>query len=73
MFNSQNLKTIIMEISNFQSLLGFLLIVLLVLIPLNKEHRKNVTKSYKSLIPLYGIIKILAEWFKYKSKGRGKD
>lgn len=61
-----------MEISNFQSLLGFLLIVLLVLIPLKKEHRKNVTKSYKSFIPFYGIIKIIAKWFKYKSKGKGK-
>lgn len=64
-----------MEISNFQSLLGFLLIVLFVLILLPEKKRNNVTKNYKSFFPMTGITKIISRWIKYnhRFKGREKD
>ncbi len=64
-----------MEISDFQSLLMFLLIVLFVLIVLPERTRNNVTKNYKSFFPMTGITKIISKWIKYnnRSKRREKD
>lgn len=62
-----------MEISNFQSLLVFLLIVLFVLIVLPEGTRNNVTKNYKSFFPMSGITKIISKWIKYKDSHKGKE
>lgn len=62
-----------MEISNFQSLLGFFLVVLFVLIALPKKKRNNVTKNFKSLFPMNGIGKTITKWIKYKYKNTRRN